>query len=163
MKLLPHNNINTVVSTLINTSAMKNISTKAKQELQKKKKKAVNIKLVCCSIMLGYNKIRELKEFPTVIKSVMNNWDMLQWVDLSHNYLMTLDYDFTDFPNLKTLYLHCNYLHSFDQLTKLTPLKEIKNFTIHGNSITAVNNFRLLVISILPQLKKLDSVLISKK
>lgn len=88
---------------------------------------------------------------------------MLQWIDLSHNYLQKLDYDFVDFPNLKTLYLHCNYLYSFDELLKISALKELKNFTIHGNSITAVSNFRLLVISILPQLKKLDSVLISKK
>lgn len=113
--------------------------------------------------MLGYNKIREIKEFPTVIKTVMTNWDMLQWVDLSHNYLMKLDYDFVDFPSLKALYLHCNYLYSFEELIKLSHLKELKNFTIHGNSLTAVGNFRLLVISILPQLKKLDSVLISKK
>ena len=76
---------------------------------------------------------------------------------------MKLDYDFADFPNLKNLYLHCNYLSSFDELTKLSVLKELKNFTIHGNSIASVNNFRLLVISILPQLKKMDSVLISKK
>lgn len=31
MKLLPQNNINSIVSTMINTSAMKNISTKAKE------------------------------------------------------------------------------------------------------------------------------------
>lgn len=113
--------------------------------------------------MLGYNKIRSVQEFPSVIKSVMNNWDQLQWVDLSHNYLMKLDYDFSDFPNLKTLYLHCNFIYLFDDLTQLSGLKELKNFTIHGNSLTSVNNFRLIVISILPQLKKLDSVLISKK
>lgn len=93
----------------------------------------------------------------------MNSWQNLQWVDLSHNYLMQLDYDFSDFPNLKTLYLHCNYLHSFDELVKLSPRAQLKNFTIHGNSLTSVSNFRLLVVSILPQLKKLDSVLISKK
>jgi hypothetical protein len=88
---------------------------------------------------------------------------MLQWIDLSHNYLQNLDYDFADFPKLKSLYLHCNYLYSFDDLMKLTNLTELKNFTIHGNSLTAVSNFRLLVISILPQLRKLDSVLVSKK
>lgn len=93
----------------------------------------------------------------------MNNWEMLQWIDLSHNYLMKLDYNFEDFPALKTLYLHCNYISSFEDLTQLTPRQELKNFTIHGNSITSIPNFRLLVISILPQLKKLDSVLISKK
>lgn len=35
--------------------------------------------------------------------------------------------------------------------------------TIHGNPLAAVANFRVLTISILPNLKKLDSVLISKK
>lgn len=35
--------------------------------------------------------------------------------------------------------------------------------TIHGNPFSGVPNFRILAISILPDLKKLDSVLISKK
>ena len=35
--------------------------------------------------------------------------------------------------------------------------------TIHGNPLSAIPNFRVLAISILPFLKKLDSVLISKK
>lgn len=35
--------------------------------------------------------------------------------------------------------------------------------TIHGNPLAGVPNFRILAISILPELKKLDSVLISKK
>lgn len=46
---------------MVTTSAMKNISLKAKEELEKKKKKAIHVKLVCSSLMLGYNKIRELK------------------------------------------------------------------------------------------------------
>lgn len=55
---MPQNNLNTVVSTLVNSSAMKNISLKAKEELEKKKKKCIQVKLVCVSLMLGYNKIR---------------------------------------------------------------------------------------------------------
>lgn len=35
--------------------------------------------------------------------------------------------------------------------------------TVHGNPLSSVPNFRILTISILPDLKKLDSVLISKK
>jgi hypothetical protein len=35
--------------------------------------------------------------------------------------------------------------------------------TIHGNPLAAVPNFRMLTISLLPDLRKLDSVLISKK
>lgn len=39
----------------------------------------------------------------------------------------------------------------------------LKTINIHGNPFAAVPNFRILAISILPDLKKLDSVLISKK
>lgn len=34
---------------------------------------------------------------------------------------------------------------------------------IHGNPLTEVPNFRSYLISILPNLKKIDSVLVSKK
>lgn len=41
----------------------------------------------------------------------MEDCNKLQWIDLSHNYLTKLNYNFSDFPNLKSLYLHCNYLY----------------------------------------------------
>ena len=40
----------------------------------------------------------------------MFNCKNLAWIDLSHNYLTSINYAFTDFPNLKTLYLHANYI-----------------------------------------------------
>ena len=79
---------------MVNSSAMKNISSKAKEELEKKKKKAVHVKLICASLMLGYNKIRQLTGFETIISSIMESPTALQWVDISHNYLTNLDYDF---------------------------------------------------------------------
>ena len=148
---------------MINASAMKNISSKAKEELEKKKKKCIQVKLVCVSLMLGYNKIRELAGLNTVLEGIMENARNLQWIDISHNYLVNLDYDFADFPHLKTLYLHCNYIADLAQLEKLKHLEELKTITVHGNPLTNVANFRVLAISILPDLKKLDSVLISKK
>jgi Leucine-rich repeat (LRR) protein len=160
---VPQNNVSSVVSTMINSSAMKNISSKAKEELEKKKKKCIQVKLVCVSLMLGYNKIRELTGLNTVLDGIMDNARHLQWIDISHNYLVTLDYSFEDFPHLKTLYLHCNFVADLAQLDKLKHLEELKTFTIHGNPLTSVPNFRILTISILTQLKKLDSVLISKK
>ncbi len=39
----------------------------------------------------------------------------------------------------------------------------IKTLTIHGNPIETIPNFRLYIIALLPNLKRLDSVLISKK
>ena len=43
----------------------------------------------------------------------MHNTKYLGWIDLSHNYLTDLNYDFSDFPDLKSVYLHCNYIADF--------------------------------------------------
>ncbi|MFO0131209.1 MAG: leucine-rich repeat domain-containing protein [bacterium] len=48
--------------------------------------------------------------FYSIVNSVMFNCKNLAWIDLSHNYLTSINYAFTDFPNLKTLYLHANYI-----------------------------------------------------
>ena len=160
---MPQNNLNSAVSTMINSSAMKNISSKAKEELEKKKKKCIHIKLVCVSLMLAYNKLRELDQLNAVLAGIMTNSHRLQWLDVSHNYLTHLDYNFQDFPQLKTLYLHCNFIADLGELEKLRHLQEIRTMTIHGNPLASVPNFRILSISILPQLKKMDSVLVSKK
>lgn len=93
----------------------------------------------------------------------MTTFQNLQWIDLSHNYLETLDYDFQDIPQLKMLYLHCNYIYDMNQLKKLQHLQELKTLTIHGNPLTNVPSFRIYVIAILPHLKKLDSVVVSRK
>ena len=87
----------------------------------------------------------------------------LQWLDISHNYLQHLDYDFSHYPHLRTVYLHCNFLYDFNDLAKLKDRENLKTFTIHGNPISDVSNFRSYVISILPQIRKLDSVLVSNK
>ena len=44
----------------------------------------------------------------------MFNCKNLAWIDLSHNYLQDLNYDFGDFPNLKSLYLHVNFIADFN-------------------------------------------------
>lgn len=54
------------------------------------------------------------------MSSIMEDFKGLQWIDLSHNYLTNLDYDFNDFTMLKTIYLHCNYLADFTELEKLS-------------------------------------------
>ena len=70
--------------------------------------------------MLCYNKIRELSKFPAVIPLVMPEHTNLQWVDLSHNYIEKLDYGFDQYPHLRTLYLHCNYLYDLNDFKLLS-------------------------------------------
>ena len=55
----------------------------------------------------------------TVLEAVMYNSKNLLWLDLSYNFLTTIDDDLLDFPELKTLYLHGNYIANLEQTKKL--------------------------------------------
>ena len=94
----------------------------------------------------------------------------LAWIDLSHNYIVDLEcvefdlnQDFTEFPNLHSLSLHCNYIKDMREIVKLQAVPLLRSFTIHGNPIENISNFRLYIIAYLSNLKKIDTVLVSKK
>lgn len=59
--------------------------------------------------------------------------------------------------------MHANKLKEITEFEKLQCLTELRTLTVHGNPFDAIPNFRLYIIGLLPTLKKLDSVLISKK
>lgn len=125
-------------------------------------KKVVKVKQIQSQLILSYNKIGSVAALPEVLPSVMLDGFKLQWVDLSHNYLVDLDLDFSLLPDLSSLYLHCNYIKDLNQFVNLSR-NALRSLTVHGNPIETIPNFRLYLISILLQLKKLDTVLISKK
>lgn len=119
-----------------------------------------------------------LDGFHHIIDTVMYDCHNLAWIDLSHNYLVNLNYvklhifsfkitffkkNFKEFPNLRTLYLHCNYIKDLRELMNLKDCQNLKSLTIHGNPVETVSNFRIYIIGMLPQVKKIDTVLVSKK
>ncbi|CAK85801.1 unnamed protein product (macronuclear) [Paramecium tetraurelia] len=130
---------------------------------KKQTKKQFQVQLIQCSLILSYNKLTSLHNFYNIIDQIMINCKQLQWIDLSHNMIESLDYNFAELPNVKALYLHANKLKDIMEFDKLQCLTELRTLTVHGNPFDAIPNFRLYVIGLLPTLKKLDSVLISKK
>lgn len=50
----------------------------------------------------------------------MWNSERLQWIDLSYNYLETIEIDILQFRSLKTLYLHGNYISNLEETKKLS-------------------------------------------
>lgn len=85
------------------------------------------------------------------------------WIDLSHNRLVELSGDLGKLKNLKTLYLHANYICNFYELEKIKNAQLLRTLTIHANPLEAYEEFRIIVHSILPGLKKIDSTLLTKR
>jgi len=55
----------------------------------------------------------------------MFNHQSLIWLDLSYNYLETIETDLLDFPCLKTLYMHGNYISNLDETKKLNQFQDL--------------------------------------
>lgn len=91
----------------------------------------------------------------------------LEWLDLSYNYLTKIENEILEFPNLKTLYLHGNYIQNLEEVKKLQDLPYLQTLTLYGNSIEQIKGYRLYVLGMMYEkyetLKKLDSVLITRK
>ena len=98
----------------------------------------------------------------------MWNHNQLQWIDLSYNFLETIEDDLiAEFPHLKTLYLHGNYIANLDETKKLSQLKNLSSLTLYGNPIEQISGYRMWVLGVLydqnDTLKKLDQVLVTAK
>jgi Leucine-rich repeat (LRR) protein len=91
----------------------------------------------------------------------MWNSNKLQWIDLSYNYLERIeDVVVTDFPHLRVLYLHGNYILNLEEVRKLNTLPELHTLTLYGNPMEQIDNYRMWVLGVMylqsESLKKLD-------
>ena len=137
------------------------------EEAKKEGKKKKHLTLACRTLLLNNNEIRTMNALLPTLEFVMNNPAKLKWLDLSFNYLTTIESDILDFPNLKTLYLHGNYIYDLEEVSKLGNLSQLITLSLHGNPIEQIPGYRLFVIGIMFSkhltLKKLDSVIITSK
>lgn len=113
------------------------------------------------SLFLQKNEFRTIAGLSTILKDVMWNSNRLQWIDLSYNYLERIeDVIVTDFPCLKTLYLHGNYILNLEEVRKLNTLPELHTLTLYGNPMEQIDNYRMWVLGVMylqsESLKKLD-------
>lgn len=114
------------------------------------------------SLILSYNYLESLNGLMDVLPKVMRYPLNLGWIDLSFNLIKTLTPELGALPNLKSLYLHCNYLLSLEEVAKLRHIELLQAVTLHGNPIERLPGYRLQCIAVLPPtVKKLDSALIT--
>ena len=87
----------------------------------------------------------------------------LESLNLQQNQIHTIPIWFgKKLISLKILNLANNQISSFDQITRLRTLYELRELYLQGNPIEYNENYRLLVISYVPSLQRLDGVEISE-
>lgn len=161
VKLKPLTNIRNLMENF-NSTLVKDKDKQESAKLNEKRKQ--KIKNITTGLLLGYNSIRELDGVQEVADKVMvDATENLQWLDLQHNFLVTLSEDITKLQNIKVLYLHCNYIFDLKEFIKLKKLENLTTLTVHGNPIVRIPNFRLHLIELFPKLRKLDTVLVTKE
>jgi Leucine-rich repeat (LRR) protein len=57
---------------------------------------------------------------------------------------------------MKVLYLHANAIASITEVDKLSKLKYLRNLTLHGNPMESQKNYKLEVVTRIPNLRHLD-------
>jgi len=95
------------------------------------------------------NEIIKLENFPLL--------PHLNTLLLNNNRIVKLTSGLSQFiPKLANLMLTNNKISKFEELKALTEFKHLSQLSLVHNPITKLNNYRLYVIHIIPQLKSLD-------
>lgn len=118
-------------------------------------------------LFLQNNELRSIKGMYMILQDVMWNHTNLIWIDLSYNYLESLEDEILNFKQLKVLYLHGNFLKNLEDCRKLQNLPQLQNLTLYGNPIEQVKGYRMWVLGMMYEksenLRRFDQVLITKR
>ena len=92
--------------------------------------------------------------------SILQELPNLEIVSLSVNHIRSLK-PFSSLANLRELYLRKNLISDLNEIKYLANCENLRTLWLSENPICENPNYRNIVISILPQLVKLDETLIS--
>ena len=131
-------------------------------------KKQIVVKKETLTLFLQNNELRNLIDMAEVLEAVMWNSQRILWLDLSYNYLVDIEDELLKFPELKTLYLHGNYISNLEQTRKLQNFYDLQSLTLYGNPLEQIKNYRLYVLGVMyandnQNLRRLDQVLVTNR
>ena len=130
--------------------------------------KKMVVKRETLTLFLQNNELRTLLDMANVLEAVMWNSQRLLWLDLSYNYLTDIEDEILNFPELKTLYLHGNYISNLEHTRKLQRFYDLQSLTLYGNPLEQIKNYRLYVLGVMyanenQNLRRLDQVLVTNR
>jgi len=121
------------------------------------------VKKIVTSVRLNNNQLKVTEGLQEALVPAVDNPDKIAWIDLAHNQLTSIcAEDFLpSFKNVAVLNLDSNDIYKLSDINKLVPFSKLTSLTLHSNPVTLSSHYRWYVISSLPQLKKLDSCIIT--
>ncbi|XP_041819311.1 leucine-rich repeat-containing protein 51-like [Chelmon rostratus] len=108
------------------------------------------------SLRLNNNNITDITDLQQVLSHFLAQPSKLGWLDLSFNKITSINSVLCDLHELRVLYLHGNSIDNLPEVDKLHKLQYLHTITLHGNALETTKGYRNHVISVLPQLKKMD-------
>ncbi len=128
-------------------------------------KSKMKIRLIVKSVRLNNNQLKSTEGLQGVLAPAIDSLEGMGWIDLAFNKLTHIVIqDFMPaFQNLSVLNLDNNDIHKLTEINKLAQFPNLTSLTLHSNPVALSSNYRAYVISSLPQLKKLDSSIVTPK
>lgn len=93
--------------------------------------------------------------------SGLENLTGLEHLNLQHNEVSSVE-EISKLTNLVQLDLSFNSIDAFEEVTKINQLETIRKLAFQGNPVASVPQFRENVVLRIPQLKHLDSTVITQ-
>ncbi|XP_003383891.1 PREDICTED: protein C21orf2-like [Amphimedon queenslandica] len=94
--------------------------------------------------------------------SILPQFKNLEVLNLSCNNITSLQ-PIGQCKNLSQLYLRKNNIFRFEELDHLKDLRNLQSVWLSGNPISSIENYRLKVLSILPQIERLDEEIVTEE
>lgn len=111
------------------------------------------------SMLLNFNRLTGLDGIRTLAVRMLYQPDALCWLDVSDNRLDGVPVgELSEFPNLRTLYLHRNRLTAVETVADLGRLPGLRYLTLQHNPLATGHGYRATVLALLPRLTGLDFV-----
>ncbi|XP_072023170.1 leucine-rich repeat-containing protein 51-like [Amphiura filiformis] len=132
------------------------------RENVKKVKRSEDGRFESTALKLNNNLVQEWDGFDGLVQLLLKTPEELSWIDISFNYILTVDEILLKYPKLTILYLHGNGIEKLSEVDKLSKLKNLRNLTLHGNPIEEESGYRQYVLAKVPQLKTLDFSSVTK-
>jgi len=114
-------------------------------------------------VRLANNRLENLDGLSEFLKQVLDDTLELRWLDLSNNKLTKVDPVLLNYPNLSCLYLQGNQINTLREIDKLSGLTNLSKITIQGNPVQSKKNYRTRVTAVLPKLRSLDVIAVTKE